>query len=219
MPSAPQTAPTARSATVPGMVPTSSARVFRAGNPFTAAELQSMALDGLLTHVFGSTYVRPGTRAVPALRAGAMADAVSAGLLKKGVIGRQSAAWIYGCAPAPARINLLIDRNRRTTSVGPFSGNLIHEVHLPASDTLTLSNTIVTTPIRTARDLALYSPEAQAAPWIKALTANSALVCTLDDVKQALEVLVRVPRKRAALTLVHELMEEAGKASCGVGNP
>lgn len=168
-----------------------------------------MALDGLLTHVFGSTYVRPGTRAGPALRAGAMADEVTAGLLKKAVIGRQSAAWIYGCAPAPARISLLIDRNRRTTSAGPFSGSLLHEVQLPASDTLTLAGTTVTTPVRTARDLALYSPEAQSAAWVKALTANPALACTLDDVKNALEVLVRVPRKRAALTLVDELMESA----------
>lgn len=170
-----------------------------------------MALDGLLAHVFGSTYVRPGTPAGPALRAGAMADEVAAGLLKKAVIGRQSAAWIYGCAPAPARISLLIDRNRRTTSIGPFSGSLIHEVQLPASDTMILAGTAVTTPIRTARDLALYSPEVQAAPWVKALTVNPVLACTLDEVKTALEVLVRVPRKRAALSLVDELMEAAGK--------
>lgn len=178
-----------------------------------------MALDGLLTHVFGSTYVRPGTSTGPALRAGAIADQLTAGLLKKAVIGRQSAAWIYGCAPVPARATLLIDRNRRTTSVSSFSGSLIHEVQLPASDTLTLAGTAVTTPVRTARDLALYSPEAQAAHWVQALTANPALACTLNDVKTALEVLVRVPRKRAAISLVEELMEEAGKVNSGAGNP
>lgn len=189
------------------LVPSPAGKVLRADLPFTRVELQAMAMDGLLTHVFGSTYVRAGTRVGRDIRAEAMAHEIPSAVLDKTVIGRESAAWIYGCAPAPTRMSLLTDHTRRTTSSAPFSASVIHEVQLKDADTVSIAGAALTTPLRTARDLALYvaAPEASAA--IDALAANPALACNLEEVKSTLEELVRVPRKRAALGIVNALLE------------
>lgn len=192
----------------PALVPVETGKAFRPGQPFSRAELQAMALDGLLKHVFGTTYVSPGIRIDAEIRAGAMAHELPPGLLRKAVIGRQSAAWIYGCAPAPARMNMLTNHQRRTAAAAPLSGCFIHEVQLTPAETVTIAGVEVTAPVRTARDVALYQPQHEAAASLRALTASRALDCTLVEVKTALEALVRVPRKRAALALVDALMEQ-----------
>lgn len=190
------------------LVPVDSGNVWQAGQPFSRAELQAMALDGLLKHVFESTYVSGDMRVSAEIRAGAMARELPRGLLRKAAIGRQSAAWIYGCAPAPAKMSVLTDHQRRTAAAAPFSRCFIHEVQLTDAETTTIAGIPVTDPVRTARDVALYLPSHEAAASLRALTANTGPGCTLTAVKSALEDLVRVPRKRAALALVNALIEQ-----------
>ncbi|WP_051298421.1 hypothetical protein [Arthrobacter castelli] len=182
--------------------------VLQVDGPFSASELQAMAHDGLLVHLCGATYLRAGARPGPQIRARAMAAELPAALRDRAVIGRQSALWIYTGGQVPAKINLLIDHRRRTSALRPFSGCQLHEVRLAADDAAAVgaAETAVTTPLRTAVDMALYAPEAESAAAVQALTSHPMLDCPLETVGARLESLVRVPRKRAALALVDALI-------------
>ncbi|HET7414365.1 MAG TPA: hypothetical protein VFI97_01560 [Arthrobacter sp.] len=182
--------------------------VLRVGRPFPAGELRAMVLDGLLVHLFGSTYLRAGARPGPDVRAQALANELPAALRGRAIIGRQSAAWIYVGGPAPAKINLLIDHRRRTAALRPFSGCQLHEVHLAGDEMTSVGAVAVTTRLRTAIDMALYAPNAEAAAALRLLTSHPSVDCTLESVKAKLESLVRVPRKRNALELVASLADE-----------
>lgn len=185
--------------------------VLQVDRPFSASELQAMVNDGLLIHLFGATYLRAGARPGPQIRARAIAGELPAALRERAVIGRQSALWIHTGGMAPAKINLLVDHKRRTSALRPFSGCQLHEVHLAAADVALVSGADirVTTPLRTAVDMALYAPEGEAAPAVRLLSSHPLLDCPLESVRARLEAMVRVPRKRAALALVDAL--DAGR--------
>lgn len=185
-----------------------SADVLQVGRPFPASELRAMVLDGLVVHLFGSTFLRAGARPGQEVRALALATELPHALRDRAVIGRQSAAWIYVGGPAPAKINLLIDHRRRTAALRPFSGCQLHEVHLAGDETMSVGAAAATTPLRTAVDMALYAPGAEAAATVRLLTSHPSLDCPLESVKGRLESLVRVPRKRSALELVGSLIDE-----------
>lgn len=186
----------------------SGAGVLRVGRPFSAGELRSMVLDGLVVHLFGSTYLRSGSRPGQRVRAQAMADEIPTALLDRVVIGRESATWIYAGGPPPAKINLLTDHHRRTTVLRPSSGCRLHEVHLSAEETMPAASSAVTTPLRTAVDMALYAPAPDASAAVAFLASQPALECPLELVRDKLESLERVPRKRKALSLVDSLLED-----------
>ncbi len=99
---------------VSGSVPAE--MVLSPGRNFTRAELRAMKLDGVLAAVFADAYTPATVPHAPALRARALALALPPNLVDRAVIGRLSAAWIYGCAPAPARISLLVDVGHRVGS-------------------------------------------------------------------------------------------------------
>lgn len=185
-------------------------RVLQAGAPFSAAELRAMSIDGLLTNIHASTYLRVGELLTPTLRAQAVSAGVPYSLRQKMTLGRLSAAWVYGCAPAPEVVSLLTDRRRRTTATRLQSGTVVHEVDLPASDVTEVAGIAITTPLRTACDLALYSHRDRAAPALAAMGANPSLSCPLADVRAELHGLGRVPRKLAALELLDRLINDGG---------
>lgn len=189
----------------------SSDDVLQVGRPFPAGELRAMVLDGLVVHLFGATYLRSGSRPQPHVRAQALATELPESLRGRAIIGRQSAAWVHVGGPAPAKVNLLIDHRRRTASLRPFSGCQLHEVHLNNDETTSIGPAAVTTPLRTAVDMALYAPDAESAAAVRLLTSHPALDCPLELVKERLESLVRVPRKRSALKLVDSLIDERAR--------
>lgn len=195
---------------VPLMPPDAATRddVLQVGRPFPAGELRAMALDGLVVHLFGSTYLRAGSRPDRNVRAQALMAELPVALRGRAIIGRQSAAWIYVGGPAPAKINLLVDHRRRTAALRPFSGCQLHEVHLSPDETSSIGPVLATTPLRTAVDMALYAPDAESAAGVRMLTAHPSLDCPLESVKDKLESLLRVPRKRRALQLVDALLVE-----------
>ncbi|HEY8295112.1 MAG TPA: hypothetical protein VIG41_07215 [Micrococcaceae bacterium] len=181
------------------------AELLSPGPRFSRNELQAMTLDGVLQCVFGDAYV-PATEAVTRrLRAAAVALAIPPNMAGRTTVGRLSAAWVYGCAAAPERITLLVDAGHRVATLRPWTGYWLHEVQLGRFDAVELEGCRITTPLRTAVDLALYAPHPAGAEALKLLAGTPGLGCPPGLIRAALLAQQRVPRRRAALALVDAL--------------
>lgn len=182
--------------------------VLSPGRHFSRTALQAMFLDSILLPVFGDAYIPAGTAITPALRGRALALATPANLAGRGIAGRLSAAWIYGCSGPGAAISLLVDSGHRAGALLPGSGCTLHEVKLSRFDVAVIGTMPVTTPLRTAVDLAIHVPAVDALPALRVLAADPALNCPLGLIRQALQSCQRVPHKQAALDRIQFLLEE-----------
>ncbi|MCX6500453.1 MAG: hypothetical protein NTU93_16915 [Arthrobacter sp.] len=183
------------------------------GTPFSWAELQAMAADGVLTQLSQRGYLPPGAAATPQLRARAAACAIPAPIRQRVVAGRMTAAWIYGCAGEPDRIALLVDASRRVSSLRATRGCSFHEVRLGPFDVVSLGGLMVSSPLRTAVDIALHVEPERALPALGAFLAAPELNVRLRLLIRAVEATPRVPHKQAALAKLATLLpEERGSA-------
>lgn len=201
----------------PGSIPevtSTGGAIFHPGGLFSAEELQGMCRDLLVTRVYGSTYVRWDVRPGPLARALAAHHHLPAALRGRYVFGRLTAAWIYGCAPPARLLTLLADSRRRSTSLPPFSGAVLHQVMLGPADRLDLGGVPVTQPLRTAVDVALHVPPAEAADVLLLMSREPGLNTPLHYVRTLLRSGHRVPGTRRALEAV-ELAEAAAAESQG----
>ena len=173
--------------------------LYAPGMPFAGPELQSLAADGLLARLHQNGYTLPGTFASPQLRAKAAAGAVPAAIRQRVVAGRMTAAWIYGCAAEPDRLALLVDAKRRVSSLRNTRGCTLHEVRLGPFDVVSLGGMMVSSPLRTALDIALHVEPERAVPALAALLARPQQDVLLRLLVRAVEATPRVPHKRAAL--------------------
>ena len=196
----------------PGVLPavtSTGGALFCAGGDFSSVELQAMASDGLLQRVYAHTYVRWDIDPDPVCRALAAANCLSDRMVARAMLGRLTAAWIYGCAPAPPQLQLLIDHGRRTTALAPFSAAVMHEVRLGPEDGMDIAGVQVSTPLRTAMDLARHGPEQPSVRALLAITADPLLHCPLDCVRSAVEAAVRLPGKSTALRRLEAVLRLA----------
>jgi hypothetical protein len=173
--------------------------------PFAAPELQSLASDGLLERFHQHGYTVPGATATPQLRARAAAAAVPAAVRRRVVAGRMTAAWIYGCAGEPDRLALLVDAKRRVSSLRNTRGCTLHEVKLGPFDVVSLGGLMVSSPLRTALDVALHVEAERAIPALERLLARPQNDVRLRLLVLAIEASPRVPHKRAALEKLAQL--------------
>jgi hypothetical protein len=180
--------------------------VLQPGRLHTHNELRAMRLDGLVENVYGPAYVPAGRTVTAAHRALAARAALPEQLRGKVVIGRLSAAWVYGCAGPPDKVAGLLDHRFRTTSQGRCRSAAIHEVTLGPLDAITVAGVPVTTALRTALDIALYVPEEAAVPALVSLAADAQLACPLDYIRQALLARSRLPGKRQALERIERVL-------------
>ncbi|MCC3282674.1 MULTISPECIES: hypothetical protein [Arthrobacter] len=187
--------------TIPEITSTGGA-LFHAGELFSGPELHGMCRDGLLTRVYGSTYVRWDVRPGPLARALAAQHALPAPVRGRYVFGRLTAAWIFGCAPPPARLALLADNRHRGTALPPFSGAVLHEVALGPADRLDLGGAAVTQPLRTAVDVALHCPLPDAVDALARMAREPGLNASLVYVRSLLLSMRRVPGTKRALEAV-----------------
>ncbi|MCG2624624.1 hypothetical protein LVY72_22300 [Arthrobacter sp. I2-34] len=176
------------------------------GRLHTHNELRAMRLDGLVESVYGPAYLPAGRRVAAAHRALAARAALPEPIRGKVVIGRLSAAWIYGCAPPPDKVTVLLDHRFRTTSQGRCRSAAVHEVTLGPLDATSVAGVAVTTALRTALDIALYVPEESAVPALLSLAADHRLHCPLDYIRQALQARSRLPGKRQALERIERVL-------------
>jgi hypothetical protein len=173
--------------------------LYAPGMPFASPELQSLASDGLLERFHQHGYTLPGATASPQLRARAAAGAVPAAVRQRVVAGRMTAAWIYGCAREPDRIALLVDAKRRVSSLRNTRGCTLHEVKLGPFDVVSLGGLMVSSPLRTALDVALHVEAERAIPTLEGLLARPQNDVRLRLLVLAIEASPRVPHKKAAL--------------------
>lgn len=116
------------------------------------AELCSARLDGEI-YLVGDEWCSIDEIDGPASRARAITRLVPIAAVAE----RSSAAWIFGLAPEPARHELHLDSGARK-HVPPSLRLRVREVRDPLADTMTVGGVSVTTPLRTAVDLALCRP-------------------------------------------------------------
>ena len=167
-----------------------------------------MAADGLLTQLYQRGYLPPGAHASPQLRSRAASLAVAPAIRQRVVAGRMTAAWIYGCAAEPDRLALLVDANRRISSLRSLRGCTFHEVRLGPFDVVSMGGLMVSSPLRTALDIALHVDAEQAVPALRALLARPELGVRLRLLRLAVDASPRLPHKRAALAKLAALVAQ-----------
>ena len=180
--------------------------LYLAGALFSWPELQAMASDGVLAQLCQRGYLAPGTRSTPQLRARAAACTIPENVRQRIVAGRMTAAWIYGCAREPDRLALLVDVNRRISSLRSIRGCTFHEVRLGPFDVVSLGGLMVSSPLRTALDIALHVDAEQALPALAAFLARPELEVRLRLLRLAVEAVPRPPHKKAALQKLAALL-------------
>jgi hypothetical protein len=191
--------------------------LYSPGPVFSWPELQAMAADGVLSQLYQRGYMLPGTAATPQLRARAASFAVPPGIRQRVVAGRMTAAWIYGCAKEPDRLALLVDATRRVSSLRSTRGCTLHEVRLGPFDVVSLGGLMVSSPLRTALDIALHVDAERALPALRNMLASPELDVRLRLLTLAVEATPRVPHKKAALEILSALSPQrpAGGAKGG----
>jgi hypothetical protein len=136
------------------------------------AELGSARLDGELFTLAGA-WCPVDALDGPETRAGAIQPVAP----RRAAAERLTAAWIYGLAPEPAEHQFCVDVSART-HLQPGASVHLREVKLGRGDAVRVGGLLVTTPLRTAVDLARWGagPEQRADPVvIAALLARAGL--------------------------------------------
>jgi hypothetical protein len=187
-----------------------SVEIYSPGAVFSWPELQAMAADGVLSQLYQRGYMLPGTPTTPQLRARAASFAVPPGIRQRVVAGRMTAAWIYGCAGEPDRLALLVDATRRVSSLRSTRGCTLHEVRLGPFDVVSLGGLMVSSPLRTALDIALHVDAERAVPALRKMLASPELDVRLRLLTLAVEATPRVPYKKAALEILLALHPSPG---------
>ncbi|WP_417220424.1 hypothetical protein [Arthrobacter sp.] len=179
--------------------------IYQPGEPFTAPELAVLRAEGALRIVLPGAYVcaaRPDTAEV---RTAAVASFLGPRLREAAVIGRLTAAWVHGCHPLPAELELLVARFHRLPLRRGDLGISLHECVLGDDDVLRIGRMQVTTPVRTALDVAFHAPPGPARRVLARMLGTGRIACNREELVAAIEATGRRPGKRAALDLVHGL--------------
>ncbi|WP_346960153.1 type IV toxin-antitoxin system AbiEi family antitoxin [uncultured Arthrobacter sp.] len=187
--------------------------LYSPGSLFSWPELQAMASDGVLTQLSQRAYLPPGAASTPQLRARAAACTLPSPLRQRVVAGRMTAAWIYGCAGDPDRMALLVDASRRISSLRAVRGCSFHEVRLGPFDVVSLGGLMVSSPLRTAVDIALHVEPDRALPALAALLAAPELDVRLRLLIRAVDATPRMPHKRSALAKLAALLDGPGSGT------
>ena len=154
-------------------------------NDLPLAELYGARLDGQVFQVADSWCVIDEIDGC-----GARAVAASRLVPPRAIAERLTAAWIYGCAPEPLRHQFCVLIGARTTAVWSPRVQLREIVRSP-DDLRTVSGVRVTTPLRTAVDLARYAPPSASAPAVAALLARLLHFGGYPDVSAAVRLCQR----------------------------
>ncbi|WP_129339843.1 hypothetical protein [Cellulomonas endophytica] len=154
--------------------------------------------SGALVAVADGTAARCAALAVPAVRAAALASLVPA----RAALARTAAAWVHVGGPPPTRVEVVVPTGARR--VDPHPGRVALEAALPAADLVTLGPVRVTTPARTAADVARALPPEDARPWLRRL-ADGGL-----EVRDVLDALAARPGGRGVRQARALLLELGG---------
>ncbi len=157
------------------------------------AAWDTLVRDGALRVVRGHAAVRPGVAVDAVLRASVLAP-----VPRGAVVAGRTAAWVHAGEPAGGTLDLAYATGRHRPEV--WGGARVWQEPLLTSDVVELAGVRVTTPLRTAVDLALREEHDRAVQAVRTLVD----VCGVDlhAAGRALELRARVvgrPRARRVL--------------------
>jgi hypothetical protein len=179
------------------------------GSPFVLAELYAMKLDGILSPIVGVAFRPCGVAETPGLRAAALQHQIPAALAQRAALSQLSAAWVYGCAPVPGVIALMHSHHGKSAALPPFSGCTLRQVYFADADVQRLDGVLLTSPLRTALDVARTAPRALAWEVLFKMSSVASLQCPLGRVRQALQSAAHVPGKVRGQELVEDMIRNA----------
>lgn len=185
-------------------------RVLVAGAPHAAEELRAMELDDVLRRVLPGAYVPAGEPDGQVPRAAA-AGALAGRRLRGGAVGRLTAAWVYGCAPPPEELEILVPRFHRSAMARDPLRVCVSEARLLPNEMRAVGGVWCTTPARTALDIAFHSPEEQAVLALTRMVNAPGLGCPKGHLLRLVENVSRRPGKLRAQRLVRGLLTAAAE--------
>ncbi|MCR6690131.1 hypothetical protein [Cellulomonas sp.] len=162
----------------------------------SSAAWTGMLLDGALTPLWGGVAVTGTPPPSAADRAAALAPL----LTRRGVVGREAAAWVHTGAAPPARACVLVPCGVRRPDPAP--GRYCAEALLGEDDVALVGGVPVTTVDRTALDVARWLPREVALP---ALVALVGVGLDLAAARRGLQAL----RGRAHVRDAHAVVDDA----------
>lgn len=153
----------------PTAAPPGRQSLLRTGRPFTRSELNGLVLDGLAQPLSQDCFAS-GTAVVDArLRARALAERIPFEARQRVVAGRLSAAWIHGHSREPGRPVLYIAPGRRAGTLRHGLRAELHDIQLGSHDVVSLGGILVTSPLRTALDIASSLRPELAVPVLRSM--------------------------------------------------
>jgi AbiEi antitoxin C-terminal domain len=139
--------------------------VLRAGIDLSRVDLESMRREDLVVHVAGDAYLPRDLARLRSARVAALRTLVPRGR----VVGLLAAAWAHGVEAEPDPVEVLVPRS--VASARPADGVRERESPVPPRDVVEVCGLRLTSPARTAADVARWLPVAIAAPVLAALLA------------------------------------------------
>ncbi|MCT1801485.1 hypothetical protein VVR84_01550 [Kocuria carniphila] len=178
--------------------------VLRPGHPFSGPELSAMVSDGILNRILLDAHVPVGTALTRVSKLHVLRAVIPAHLQRRGVLGRLGAAWFYDCAEVPEPLPILVAKDARTTTTLP-RGFSLHQTAFNPFDRVVHEDLAVTSPLRTAVDVALHVPGSEGTGALHWLMASPHLHCPPELVLAALEAVGKKPGRRQALARVRKV--------------
>ncbi|MFF5790912.1 type IV toxin-antitoxin system AbiEi family antitoxin [Paeniglutamicibacter sp. NPDC012692] len=176
--------------------------------PFTLNELQAMRLRGVLREVLPGAYVPSAVSDTPSTRAQVAAVVAAEYLGQQSALCRRTAAWVYGCAPMPGELEVVVPRYHRPCPPTARMMLRMSEGIVDEEQICTLGGVNVTSPLRTAMDVAFNSELEQAFAILRSMHGESRLRCGYPRMLDQVESSVRRPGRLRALAIIRRLMEE-----------
>ncbi|WP_263119277.1 hypothetical protein [Cellulomonas sp. RIT-PI-Y] len=174
------------------LIPPSSPAAARDDGLFRPGDLDPIAWQ-ILVHEGALRVVAPGVampvrrRPTPRHRAAALAGVLPRGWL----FGGATAYWLHVGGPGPTALALISPPGTHPPQGLP--GRVMHQQVLPARDRAEVDGVAVTTPLRTAVDLACFTAPASAVPRLLRLSEQGV------DLRAALNRLAGLGRQRGVL--------------------
>lgn len=128
--------------------------LYRPDGTFRSEELQIMAKEGCLRHLFAQVYVASHVPETAALRARALRLVLNQTAAPATAVCGETAAWVHLGAPAPERLSLCTEGFLRHRPQMDLQRQ-IHQVTLLDTEITGIDHLPVTTALRTAVDLFL----------------------------------------------------------------
>jgi hypothetical protein len=180
--------------------------VILVGGAFTLNELQALRLRGALREVLPGAYVSTVYPDVPLTRAQVAACVAGKQLVPSRALCKGTAAWILGCAPMPREIDIMVPRYHRPCA--PTAGMVLRLSEGPLDDEqiCLYGNVPVTSPLRTAMDVAFNSELRESLPILAAINASAHLRCDYGQMFITIAQQARRPGRRRALLAITKLM-------------